>query len=397
MVEATPGIAVKAPGPLRRWLAWLPLIGTLAMWVWLLTANPTETEATLTEWLAAIAAITSVLGFSVVGSYLAYRVPRNPVGWILAGFGFWFTLGIVLEDAVDYGRVSASVIEWFAWTMTWTWVVSGALIAIYLPLSFPDGRLPSRAWRWVPWVAGAAMAAIFVANAFSIEATAPVRNPMGIPELTELLDLVGLIGFLVFAVCIIAAAASVVSRFRRSRGIARRQMLLFVFSAAIIAVGLGASYTLYELDQPDAANAAVSFVSLTVPAAVGMAVLRYRLYDLGRIFKRTATYTVLAVVLLGVYLAGILALQSFLDADDSLSVAASTLAAAAVFGPARRRIQAFIDRRFDRARYDAGKVVDAFSSRLSQQVDLDELNREVAAVVESTLRPTEVSVWVRPS
>jgi hypothetical protein len=319
------------------------------------------------------------------------------VGWILAGFGFWFTLGIVLEDAVDYGRVSGSMIEWFAWTMSWTWVVSGSLVAIYLPIWFPDGRLPSRAWRWVPRIAAAAVATIFVANAFSIEATAPVRNPMGLSELTDLLELVGLIGFLVFAVCIIAAAASVVSRFRRSRGIARRQMLMFVVSAAIVAVGLGASYTLYELDRPDVANAAVSLVSLMVPAAVGMAVLRYRLYDLGRIVKRTATYTVLAVVLLGVYLAGVLALQSFLNADDSLSVAASTLAAAAVFGPARRRIQAFIDRRFDRARYDAGKVVDAFSSRLNQQVDLDGLNRDVAAVVASTLRPTAVSVWIRPS
>jgi hypothetical protein len=378
-------------------LAWLPLIMTVAMWGWLVMGVPIGTEETLTEWLAAIAAITSVLAFSVVGSYLAYRLPRNPVGWILAGFGFWFTLGIVLEDAVDYGRVSGSMIEWFAWTMSWTWVVSGSLVAIYLPIWFPDGRLPSRAWRWVPWIAAAAVATIFVANAFSIEATAPVRNPMGLPDLTELLELVGLIGFLVFAVCIIAAAASVVSRFRRSRGIARRQMLLFVVSAAIVAVGLGASYTLYELDRPDAANAAVSLVSLMVPAAVGMAVLRYRLYDLGRIVKRTATYTVLAVVLLGVYLAGVLALQSFLDADDSLSVAASTLAAAAVFGPARRRIQAFIDRRFDRARYDAGKVVDAFSSRLNQQVDLDGLNRDVAAVVASTLRPTAVSVWIRPS
>jgi hypothetical protein len=95
-------------------LAWLPLIMTVAMWGWLVMGVPIGTEETLTEWLAAIAAITSVLGFSVVGSYLAYRLPRNPVGWILAGFGIWFTLGIVLEDAVDYGRVSGSMIEWFA-------------------------------------------------------------------------------------------------------------------------------------------------------------------------------------------------------------------------------------------------------------------------------------------
>jgi hypothetical protein len=372
-------------------------MATTGMWVWQLTAVPIGTEETATQWLAAIAAITSVLGFAVVGSYLAYRLPRNPVGWILAGFGLSFTLNIVLEDAVNYGLVSGSSREWFAWVAAWTWILSGSFLAIYLPLSFPDGRLPSRRWRWLPWTAGASAVTVAFANIFSVTATAPVRNPTGIPELTELLELIGLVGFLVFAGCIVASAVSVAVRFRRSRGIARRQMLLFVFSATIVAVGIGASYTLYELDQPDVADLAVGFVSLMVPAAVGMAVLRYRLYDLGRIFKRTVTYTLVAVVLAAVYLTGILALQSLLDADDSLSVAVSTLAAAAVFGPARSRIQAFIDRRFDRARYDAGKVVDSFSSRLSQQVDIDELNREVAAVVESTLRPTGVSVWVRPS
>ena len=381
---------------LRR-LSWLPLIATLALLILDVTANPITAEESMTEVLTSFAALAAVLGFVVVGFYLSYRLPANAVGWVLAGFGLCFTLTFALEDAAAKGMVSGSAREWAAWGGSWTWAISGALLAIYLPLLFPDGRLPSNGWRWLPRVAGGAIAMVVAANALSVEATAPIRNPMGMPELTELLELVGLVGFAAYAGCIVAAATSVVGRFKRSHGIARRQMLLFVASAAIVAIGLGASYSLYELERPDAANAAVALVSLTVPLAVGMAVLRYRLYDLGRIFKRTATYSVLAVLLIGVYLAGILALQSLLDADDSLSVAASTLAAAALFGPARSRIQAFVDRRFDRARYDAGKVVDAFSSRLSQQVDLDELNREVAAVVESTLRPTAVSVWVRPS
>ncbi len=381
---------------LRR-LSWLPLVLTLALLILDVTANPITAEETLTELLTSFAALAAVLGFVVVGFYLSHRLPANAVGWVLAGFGLFFTFTFVLEDAVAKSMVSGSAREWVAWGSSWTWVISGALLAIYLPLLFPDGRLPSNQWRWLPRVAGGAIAMIVVANALSVEATAPVRNPMGIPELTDLLDLVGLIGFASYAGCIAGAAISVVGRFKRSHGIARRQMLLFVASAAIVAIGIGASYTLYQLERPDLANLAVGFVSLTVPAAVGMAVLRHRLYDLGRIFKRTVSYTVLGMVLLGVYWAGILALQAVLDADDSLSVAASTLAAAAAFGPARSRIQAFIDRRFDRARYDAGKVVDAFSSRLSQQVDLDELNLDLAAVVESTLRPTAVSVWVRPS
>ena len=381
---------------LRR-LSWLPLIGTLALLILDVTANPISAEESMTEVLTSFAALAAVLGFVVVGFYLSHRLPANAVGWVLAGFGLCFTLTFVLEDAAAKGMVSGSAREWAAWGGSWTWAISGALLAIYLPLLFPDGRLPSNGWRWLPRVAGGAIAMVVAANALSVEATAPIRNPMGMPELTELLELVGLVGFAAYAGCIVAAATSVVGRFKRSHGIARRQMLLFVASAAIVAIGIGTSYSLYELDRPDLANLAIGFVSLTVPAAVGMAVLRYRLYDLGRVFKRTASYTILAVVLLAVYWAGILALQAVLDADDSLSVAASTLAAAAVFGPARSRIQAFIDRRFDRARYDAAKVVDSFSTRLSQQVDLDELNLDLAAVVESTLRPTAVSVWVRPS
>lgn len=381
---------------LRR-LSWLPLIVTLALLILDVMANPITPEETVTELLTSFAALAAVLGFVVVGFYLSHRLPANAVGWVLAGFGLFFTLTFVLEDAVAKSMVSGSAREWVAWGSSWTWVISGALLAIYLPLLFPDGRLPSNRWRWLLPVAGGAIATIVVANALSVEATAPVRNPMGIPELTDLLDLVGLIGFASYAGCIVAAAISVVGRFKRSHGIARRQMLLFVASAAIVAIGIGTSYTLYELERPDLANLAVGLVSLTVPAAVGMAVLRYRLYDLGRLFKRTATYTAVAVVLLGVYWAGILALQAVLGADDSLSVAASTLAAAALFSPVRSRVQALIDRRFDRARYDAAKVVDEFSSRLSQQVDLDELNLDLAGVVGSTLRPTAVSVWVRPT
>ncbi|MEX0667249.1 MAG: hypothetical protein WD313_02845, partial [Acidimicrobiia bacterium] len=280
---------------LRR-LSWLPLIVTFALLTLDVTANPITAEESVTEVVTSFAALAAVLGFVVVGFYLSHRLPANAVGWVLAGFALCFTLTFVLEDAVAKSMVSGSAREWLAWGGSWTWVISGALLAIFLPLLFPDGRLPSKRWKWLPRVAGGAIAMIVVANALSVEATAPVRNPMGIPELTDLLDLVGLIGFATYAGCVVAAAISVVGRLKRSHGIARRQMLLFVASAAIVAIGIGTSYTLYELERPDLANLAVGFVSLTVPAAVGMAVLRYRLYDLGRIFKRTASYTVLAVV-----------------------------------------------------------------------------------------------------
>ena len=380
----------------HRW-AWVPLIATVALWVVVLFVIPVPGEESATDLAAAYAAVASVLGFSVIGSYLAFRLPENAVGWVLAGFGFFFSLGIVLEDAAAYARVSQSTREWLAWGGSWTWILPGSLLAVFLPLLFPDGQLPSKRWRWLPWVAVVSMVIVVLANAFGPASTAPLRNPLGLPQFAELLDLAGLIGFLIFAGCIVAAAISVVGRFRRSQGVARRQMLVFVASAVLVAFGLGASYTMYELDRPDVADLAVGVVSMTVPIAVGMAVLRYRLYDLGRIFKRSVTYTAVAVVLAGVYFIGIVALQSLLGADDSLSVAASTLAAAALFSPVRFRIQSFVDRRFDRARYDAGKVVDEFSARLSNEVDLEELHRDLAGVVNTTLRPAAVSVWVRPS
>ena len=389
-----------SPGERAGWLrrlAWLPLIATATLWGINLIAIPVPEDMPATEWLAAFAAISAVLGFGVVGAYLSYRLPRNAVGWVLSGFGFWFTFGIVADDAVTLGTVSETTREWLAWSGSWAWAISGSLIAIYLPLLFPDGRLPGHRWRLLLRLSAGATAALVLVNALSVEATAPIRNPMGIAGLTEILDSVGLFAFVLYAVCVLAAAISVIGRFRRSRGLARRQMLLFVASAALVTIGLGSSYALYEMDRPDAANLVVGIVSLTVPASVGMAVLRYRLYDLGRLFKRTATYTALAALLLGVYWAGILAFQSVIGADDSLSVAASTLVAAALFNPARARIQAFINRRFDRAGYDAGMVVDQFSSRLRNEVNLDDLNLDLVKVVGSTLRPAAVSIWVRPS
>lgn len=377
--------------------ALLPLIATLGMWAFNLALVPIPEDQAAIEWVASLAAVASVLGFVVVGSYLAYRLPENAVGWVLAGFGFWFTVAIWVEDAVGYGLVSGATRDWAAWVGSWAWVVSGALIAVFLPLIFPDGRLLTPRWRWLPRVAVAAVGAVVVGNAFNIGSTAPVRDPVGLPALTGVLELIAGIGFVAYAVCMLAAGFSVFRRFRASQGIARRQMWLFILSIAMVMVGLASAYTFHELGQPSLGDMATGVMILFVPFAVGMAVLRYRLYDLGRLFKRTATYAALAALLLGVYFAGVLALQSVIGADDSLSVAASTLAAAALFSPARSRIQAFIDRQFDRASYDAGLVVDQFALRLRGELNLDELNLDLAKVVGSTLRPSAVSVWVRPN
>lgn len=172
-------------------------------------------------------------------------------------------------------------------------------------------------------------------------------------------------------------------------------MQVFASSAVTIAVGTAVGYSAYEIGMVTVAQLVVASVSLLVPLAIGMAVLKYRLYDLGRIFKRTVTYSIVGAVLVTVYALAVVGLQSILGSDDSLSVAASTLAAAALFNPVRTRVQVFVDSHFDRARYNASLVVEEFSVRLSQEIDVDQLNSDLAGVVDRTLRPAGLSLWIR--
>jgi hypothetical protein len=154
-------------------------------------------------------------------------------------------------------------------------------------------------------------------------------------------------------------------------------------------------YSAYELGLVTVAQLVLASVSLFVPLAIGMAVLRYRLYDFGRIFKRTVTYSIVAAVLVGAYALAVVSFQALLGSEDSLSVAGSTLAAAALFNPVRRRVHTFVESHFDRARYNASVVVDEFSTRMLQEVDLDQLNADLAGVVDRTLRPVGLSLWLR--
>jgi drug/metabolite transporter (DMT)-like permease len=236
---------------------------------------------------------------------------------------------------------------------------------------------------------------LFVANGFDPDSTAPIRNPLGRQAWRETLDLIGLLGLVALVVCIGAGVFAVISRYRRSQGITRRQMQVFTTSAVTIAVGTLIGYFAYDLGWTTVAQLLLASVSLFVPLAIGMAVLKYRLYELDRIFKRTVTYSIVAAVLIGVYALAVVALQAVLGADDSLSVAASTLAAVALFNPVRHRVQAFIERHFDRTRYNASVEVEEFSSRMLQELDLDQLNADLAGVVDRTLRPHRMSVWLR--
>ena len=376
-----------------RWLALFPILGTVAALVLNIFVLPADEESAA-ELVAGLIAFLSALSFASIGGYLAFRLPRNSVGWLMAAYGFIFALVLTSETLAATSSV-VWIREWLAWFASWAWAVTGAIVTILLPLLFPDGSLPSRRWRWVFWIIAGALSFLFVANGFNPDSTAPVRNPLGLPGWRDMLDLIGLIGLAAYLVCIGAGVVAVVSRYRRSHGVARRQMQVFTASAFTIAIGTLIGYSAYELGMITVAQLVLASVSLFVPLAIGMAVLRYRLYEFGRIFKRTVTFSIVAAILVAVYALAVVGLQALLGSEDSFSVAASTLAAAALFNPVRRQVQTFVESHFDRARYNASVVVDEFSTRMLQEVDLDRLNADLAGVVDRTLHPAGLSLWLR--
>jgi len=272
---------------------------------------------------------------------------------------------------------------------------------VFTPLLFPDGRLPSPRWRPVPWLAGATTAA-----AIALDAARPtldlggghqVDNPIGTAAVTNPpWSTVGDVVEDLLGVLVVVAVASLVVRFRRSRGDERLQLKWFTYAAALLPL------TFLDSLLPDpVSNLLFAALVAFLPVAAGVAILRYRLYEIDRLINRTLVYGLLSALLGGVY-AGLVLLGGQLsgglgDRTPGWAVAVATLAVAALFQPARRRIQAAVDRRFNRRRYDAARTIEAFSARLRHHVDLDSLSNELLAAVDQTVQPTRASLWLRPS
>jgi hypothetical protein len=270
-------------------------------------------------------------------------------------------------------------------------------------LLFPTGRLPSARWRPVAVAAAVATVGITTLSALTPtltdEENYTVRNPIGVgwvqdPEQSA----VGAVLFGLLLVCMGAAALSLVLRFRRSQGVERQQLKWFTYAGALMIVSVLA--TDYLLPASADVEVLAGLIIALVPVAAGIAILRYRLYDIDRLINRTLVYGALTAVLGAVYAAVVLVVgQGFGGVGGeppSWAVAGATLAVAALFQPARRRIQQVVDRRFDRRKYDAAKTVEAFSARLREELDLDTLSAELLAVVNQTMQPTRVSLWLRP-
>ena len=345
--------------------------------------------------------IIHTIGFTAVGAIVALRRPANAIGWLLLSAGFVAALGGFALEYGAYAIVGRAIAlpggVFGAWLGSWTWVLYVAGILEFVVLLFPDGRLLSTRWSPVGW---AAILNVFMATAFFAFKAGPLQlaaytdNPFT-PLPSSLVDTLGVIAVASILPVTGSASWSLVLRFHRSTGIERAQIKWLAFSAVPL---VGAGFASAVLPDKLVQVLAV-FLQLSVPVAVGIAVLRYRLYGIDVLINRTLVYGTLSAMLIAVYVATVVFLGAVLrplTTGSELSVAISTLATLAVVQPLRRRIQDAVDRRFYRARYDAVRTLDAFSARLREEVDLDAVRADLVDAVQRTVQPAHTSVWLRP-
>jgi len=366
--------------------------------------------------IAGLLGSATFLTFPVVGALIASRQPRNPVGWILLADGLLWTTTDMLDNYSVYGMARPRSLLFplgAAAINNWLWVPSVGLLATYVFLLFPNGRLPSRRWRPLAWLSGVVIASVSVGVALSpgpLQGLGGVQNPFELlkpwmmPAFWAILPLLPL--------CILASAANLVFRYRRSRGEERQQLKWIAFAAAFVGLSYMIAMVLSFIFPSEswfapgsplwldlvAYSALLSFVA--IPIALGFAILKYRLYDIDLIINRTLVYGSLTATLALIYFGGVVGLQYVFRAltgqGSTLAVVASTLTIAALFNPLRRRVQALVDRRFYRRKYDAAKTLEAFSARLREETDLGNLADDLVGVVGETMQPAHVSLWLRP-
>jgi hypothetical protein len=345
------------------------------------------------------------LGNSIVGAVVASRRPEHPIGWLMCAAGLvWGVLHFSGEYAIyalltQPGSLPAG--KAVAWFFTWLWAPALCLI-VFFGLLFPTGQLPSRRWRPFAWLSLLITLIVIVLSVFApgpILGLGSIRNPLGIegwPNLYEPLQSLML-------VLLFIGSASMLGRLRWARGVERQQIKWPAYTVMMAASGSVLTYTISEAVGArwlELAGFVIFIVALVgLPASVGIAIVRHRLYEIDTIINRTLVYGALTATLVAVYVGSIVALQGLVRAltgqESQLAIVASTLVVAALFNPLRRRIQAFIDRRFYRRKYDARKTLDTFSAKLRDQTDLDILNAELVGVVRETMQPAYVTLWLR--
>ena len=344
------------------------------------------------------------IAFAAVGALVATRHPRNAIGWIFLGVAISTALSGLARDLVELSLHSDAdpgpLVGAAAAYADISWMPFVLIPATLLLLLFPDGRLPSRRWRFVAWCAVAGIIGLVLTDGTDPEPLGDfptVSNPFVIdsPLMEPLLALSALL----LVVGIVGSVASLVGRFRRAEHMQRQQIKWLATAGAVVAVTLPTmAVALYDVVGSTIADVTVMLTVLGLPVAAGVAILRHRLYDIDLVINRALVYAGLTAALAGMYLGTVLLLQVLLSGiteGSALAVAGSTLAVAALFRPLRGRIQQAVDRRFFRRKYDAARTLDAFGVRLRDEVDLDALNDELRAVVANTMQPAHVSLWLR--
>ena len=409
------------------WLAWsmaglwvVLFIAAVALTFLSVPTGDMRSSDVVGQWLVFV----PFSAFPFVGALIASRRPRNPIGWICLADGLLWMLLALTEGYSGLGLARPSSVPFpvtiNALLYAWLWVPTVGLVGTFLLLLFPDGRLPSRRWRPLAWISGAV---IFLVSVLTFVIPGPLeglggaRNPFGLEGQPWVVP-AGWIVLPLLPLCMVASAASLVVRFRRSVGEVRQQIKWIALAAsfmglvylAVMSGGL-ISYLLSpeapgDLGEESLWGALLENVMLisfaSVPVAIGFAVLKYRLYDIDRIINRTLVYGALTLTLVTLYVSGIILLQRLFviltgqEKLPQLAVVVSTLVIAALFSPLRRRIQSFIDRRFYRRKYDARKILEAFSSKLRDETDLAALEDELKGVVGETVQPEHVTLWLRP-
>jgi hypothetical protein len=419
--------AIHGKRPLGRqaaavWVAWAVFAATVVLWVVAIATawatrdlkNPESLGSGSADLVIAIAVAVVLLAFPVAGIVIATRQPANLIGWILLAIGAGWALLAGVTGYADYGiRLHPGSLPGadIAAALTLTvWAPPVGLTGTFLLLLFPDGHLPGRRWRWVAYV-GAASTATCVVTALldpgllDDSVYGNTQNPMGVESLGGVVAVLDYV-VVVLAATMVASAASLVVRFRRAGQVEREQVKWLAAAAGLSAAIYFVDLCLGVMAGPGPEpvwrlmidNAFVLSLGL-IPAAIGIAVLRYRLYEIDVIIRRTLVYTALVGCLALVYLAGVFGIQTAVRSvsgqSGTLAVTVATLVVAAAFQPLRARIQRAVDHRFYRGRYDAARTLEVFSGRLREQVDIETVSGEVLDVVRQTLQPAHASLWLR--
>jgi hypothetical protein len=411
------GVVRKGPHA-ATWLAWsvcgLSLVLTvLGLFLLVVSQSPVGAPVyagapVFDYWLVNTVIAVS---FSVVGAVTApHFPPQNPIGWIFCAIGLiggmrlfsaeYAIVTLLAEPGTVLGTLPGG--EALAWASSWMWIPHIGLF-LFLALLFPDGRTPSPRWWPFAWLAGVMVAVGAIAVALWPETAAGfdlTNHPIGIEVATDVINPVEMVLYALGLVVI----SSLLVRLRRSTGVERQQVKWFAYAVAVLAISAILTYVISEtmgirwLGWISSVLVMISVVGL--PVAVGIAILRYHLYNIDLIINRTLVYGSLTAVLVLVYLAGVVLFQELFrmltGQKSQLVVVASTLAIATLFNPLRRRIQGFIDRSFYRRKYDAVKTLETFSKKLREETDLNALSSNLIEVVEETMRPAHISLWLRP-